>query len=581
MRSLRLTIVALSTFILLYDSSVSQGSTTVMSVERNSLILDHRMGRYTLDTIAVNGGTLHTFRDLEYSSAETGTITLPSESFLVALPSNATPTVEILSAVPHDLGHLRLAPVPRLSFSDDSLHTLIQEFSEIGPYASGVQKLEARVTGIFQWRGYTIARIAVNAFTYDAAAGILTGYSSIRIKVSFATNPSPSFAASDPRFDDLFRSLVVNADQARNWRRGTYEGTSSSSVIDSTQVWFDPSNEYVRIAVREDGLYSLSFEEIAAALNLAGPLLNHGLALFHKGTRSPVIVTGAPDGECNPGDSVVFYARSPEKEAYSDTSVYWLSVSEDSAAGAPVDSVINPSAVDTLKAFRHQIFLEKDNIYFFGNGGLPVNNTTGEAQGEGWYWQRLFANQSTSFSFLLQNPDTSSVPFRLTGRFNSPVQNQAEPTHNLQIRVNGALVGTVIFNQNRDTVFQMDFPPSFVFPGVNTVSIQSVPTVASLNEVYFDWMKVEVQETLTAVSDTLLFEPDPVLAGSVVLFPIEEFTSPQVTVVRLGPDGDIEKIFSGSVTGSGPFTYAFSDTVLSGRRYYAAGAGRYLAAPSF
>jgi hypothetical protein len=247
---------------------------------------------------------------------------------------------------------------------------------------------------------------------------------------------------------------------------------------------------------------------------------------------------------------------------------------------APAGTLLNDQGngipTDTIKSFRHVIRLEKDSIYFFGNGGLPANNTTGEVPGEGWYWRRLFAGQSRSFPFSVFNPDTSVLPLSMSGRFHSPVQGQATPTHNLEVRVNGNLIGSVVFNNNRDTTFSIAFPASIIQQGANSLTITSVATAATLNEIYVDWLGIEVEEQPIAVSDTLILRHDESLIGGVALFSVSGFSTPMITAVRLGPDGQMEKSLTGAVTGTGPYTKAFTDTVLLGRTYFVVGTNRYM-----
>ncbi|MBI4418525.1 MAG: hypothetical protein HY563_07090, partial [Ignavibacteriales bacterium] len=125
------------------------------------------------------------------------------------------------------------------------------------------------------------------------------------------------------------------------------------------------------------------------------------------------------------------------------------------------------------------------------------------------------------------------------------------------------------------TTFSLAFPASLIQQGPNTLAVSSIPTAASLNEIYIDWFGIEVEEKPIAVADSLMIKPDESLSGQVALFPISGFSTPSITAMRLGANGQMEKLIIGSVSGSGPYAITFSDTVLPGRSYVIVGTNRY------
>lgn len=557
--------------LLLPIASYGQGKTVVVRNTQEDLVIHYFPARHVADTVLVNGNPAIYFPEAELTSTDAGKIVFPTESFLVAIPSGGKVTARVLDSEVDEYRNVSVAPIPRLAFSADSLRTLTRIFSEADPAGSAApDEGLVRVSGEFQWRYQRVARIEVRPFRYDALSGSLARVRSLRIQISFSpSKPLRTIHTPDPHFEDAYRSAIVNYEQSKQWRAAA---PSASNVADSTGTWFDPTKTYIKLSVGTDGLYAVPFDQVGGILNNTSPLNAQRLAMYYQGKLMPVDIVGDGDGFFGQGDTLLFYGSrlydaARTLNAYSDTSAYWLSVDNDSTRRSGRDTAVAPSPDRTISGFRHTLRLEKDSIYFFGNGGLPSNNSTEEVKGEGWYWRRLFVNQSTSFSFAAANPDTSAVPFGISGRIHSPVQNQATPTHDLEILLNGVSVGVVVFNQDKDTIFSIPFSAALLQQGNNSVEIRSRPTAAALNEVLIDWIDVTIKEKLISVSDTLFFSGNEAVPGEVALYQVSGFSNSSLSAARIGPDGELEKIFSGSVTGSGPFIFSFTDTVAVGRRY--------------
>lgn len=550
---------------------ISQGKVVSTAIGEEGLLLSFEPGRYRMDQVSIDGQSMLFFPDA--AGVAEGSQGLPVESFLIAVPPGVRPTLEILSEKVRDTRETLLAPIPTVTVSEDSLRTITYDFADPKglPFTTITKP---RIGALIHWRGYTLARVELSPFSYDPTTRILTSYDLIQIRVRFEGRSVPGASYSDRHFDDQFRSMVVNADQARGWRVQTPIGTMASATGDSTRDWFDPLKTYLKMEVARDGLFSLSYSEITSALGVTGPFPLGQVGIFFKGIRFSPLILGGQDGYFGPGDSLVFFGvklrdRNGNADEYSDTSAYWLSLDAEPADPLRTDDGTLAASTDTMHSFRHTVRLEKDSIYFFGNGGIGLNNTSGKVFGEGWYWRRLTANQSRSFSFIVGNPDTTYLPLTLSGRIHSPIHdfNQPDSTHNLALRINGSLVGNILFDKNQDTTFSLPFAASLIQQGNNTLTVTSVPTTASLNEVYIDWLGIEVEEKPVAVSDSLFVTPDSSLANKYVLFSVTGFLSPDIIIIRLDPEGLMEKSITPSVSGPGPYTITFRDTVRSQRAY--------------
>ncbi|MEX2117946.1 MAG: C25 family cysteine peptidase, partial [Bacteroidota bacterium] len=297
--------------------------------------------------------------------------------------------------------------------------------------------------------------------------------------------------------------------------------------------------------------------------------------LFYKGKDIPFQLSDGSDSLFGPGDALEFFG-TPLRDSglvlneYSDTSMFWILFNQAGGLRSASDTVVVPVPDDTVRSFPVTVRMERDSFYFFGNGGILINNQSGKAPGEGWYWKKLLANQTGTVAFTSRNLFTSGNPsYEIRGRLHSPVTNEAMPNHEAEVRLNNTLIGVIQFAGLKDTLFTLAAPAILFNEGENSISIVSKPTAAPVNEIYLDWIEVSTQHELFADNDTLLFNAGTSQAGVVALFQLGGFSSPDISVYRIGPNGGVEKSFRGALQGTGPYSLSFTDTVTAGRNYIA------------
>ncbi|HLA69389.1 MAG TPA: C25 family cysteine peptidase [Bacteroidota bacterium] len=581
---LRTVILALALFcpFLLFG----QGKAVQVSSSDREIIIDYYPSRYNPQSVSVNGQSHFYFPESELTS-KAGEPGLPTESFLIGIPSSGDVKIEMIEEQLSEPGAGRIAAVPTLSVSSDSLHRIERKFTESA--SSGSRSIEAvRVDEVFWWRYQRISRISVRPISFNPSNQTFRNRGRMRFKVSF-TGPSdsPHLAPPEtPRTEELYKSILLNYEQARPWRSPA--ASSAQTALDSTGTWFTPGQEFVKIPIARDGMYRLTYNDLLAAGAVPTSLNLQNADLYYGGQSISFGVTGDVNGIFGSGDTIEFYGSrlfdSPRiLNEFSDTSVYWLTFSG-LGGKRTIDTVVNLTPQDTATYFMSTYRTEKDSFYFFGNGGLPTNNQPAKVFGEGWYWKRLLANQTAIVPWTsLYFHKTGNPSYTVRGRLLSPVNNNppAAPEHSITVRVNGTSIGTVLFDDNRDTVFALTASSSLFVEGSNTVSLQSNPTSAPLNEVFLDWIEIECLKSLTADSDTLEFSADHLTPGGIGLFEVGGFSNADIQVYRIGPFGDLERLFRGIISGSSPFSISFTDTVQAGKKYLAVTGAKKIVPPLF
>src|SRR3990172_1708384 len=154
---LRTVILALALFcpFLLFG----QGKAVQVSSSDREIIIDYYPSRYNPQSVSVNGQSHFYFPESELTS-KAGEPGLPTESFLIGIPSLGDVKIEMIEEQLSEPGAGRIAAVPTLSVSSDSLHRIERKFTESGHGGSWFTEA-VRVDEVFWWRYQRIARISV------------------------------------------------------------------------------------------------------------------------------------------------------------------------------------------------------------------------------------------------------------------------------------------------------------------------------------------------------------------------------------------------------------------------------------
>ncbi len=252
-----------------------------------------------------------------------------------------------------------------------------------------------------------------------------------------------------------------------------------------------------------------------------------------------------------------------DPDPHTDTAWTWLIPGLSAAPHIPRDPVV--LVADTNVTVPAQtIRWERDSVYYYGDRGLPYNNSTEETSGEGWYWTRLTAGSSVSASVVLPRFALSTEPSSLRLRLHSSSAASATPTHALILSVNGQRLDTLKWNGYQTLVKSVVVPTALLVRGANTIRLQSLATAATVNEVYVDWFELTAPQSLNASGSSLKFTPPSGLLGRLAQFDVEGSANDSMVVFGIRTDGSIERWPRVQWNGT---VWQFTDTVVSGRSY--------------
>ena len=548
----------------------------------NELVFQILPKAYANLPLQVGGKLMEGFEaTLSGSSSEPGKPDLPVEGYLLGVPPGKQPVVEIIeSKFAIDEGK-EVAPAPSHTFTSEGEavpqykvdQAFYESFNQFYPVTS------VEIGDVVQLRDLRVARVIVHPLQYNPVTKQLRRFTHLKLKVSFKQQPAPQgkiqlawmpVTGPDPYFEPLYKDLVINYNDAWNWR-GRSVSTLGSNVTDSTGTWFQTGRTYYRIPVAADGIYRLSYNTLLSyGINLTMKD-NSTAALYYQGQSQPLVMQTQ---DLLPQNWYIeFYAQrrygtNSGFDPYCDTSMYWLTWN-DSRPHRFID-VSAPSlpSVDSVRWYIETLHQEKDLNYFFGVTQDDIENTD-EVSGEGWYWKDFNPDTSRSFVFLVDSVQRlTGTPVQLHARFYGMTTCTTSwcrfaSRHSAQLKLNRVLIGTISWTDNAEAIFNGSLPDSILRVGNDTLLITSTsPKDSNNSEFYLDWFEVKYPRPIRALNGVVKFT-SPFSSGQDTLaFVVKGISRDSASVYDLTYGRRVLTLAS-----YGSQALAFSDTASAPKTY--------------
>jgi len=430
----------------------------------------------------------------------------------------------------------------------------------------------AEVSGDYVLRQQRIVGISSYPVQYDVSAGELVVYETLKVHVGFTggTAARGSFPNESEAYEELLQGELLNYGQALSFRsaeRVTPPATDDSVKADAqlnggTEDWTPPDPGW-RVKVRADGMYRLTYEEMAAAGLPVTTLESATLQLFHFGQEVAIKEDLGSDGVWGAGDFIVFYGQAIQSK-YTADSIYWLTYGK--AAGLRMALVDGTPENGTVAAtFQAHLHLEESTLY--------LSDISEMGEREHFVWVRLFPNPNPAtwtYSFTLPSPTSSPAMLRIA--FYGGIDVAANPDHHLQVSLNGGLLdvpeANILFNGRSWYIAEIPVPADLLLasPAVNILSISDPQDLGvGYDIVYMDWFALDYQNNLISQADKLQFSFPTVGTWR---FPVSGFSSDQVRVYDLTTPSSPAMITGSTINGSGPYTAEFEATTSSSAAYW-------------
>jgi hypothetical protein len=407
-------------------------------------------------------------------------------------------------------------------------------------------------------RDLRVARLGLNPFRYNPSRQELEVIRHLVVEVRFENATAGGTVLSDS-WDPILEQAVINADVARAWRGLHQEITLAASNPPATT----PGS--FKVEVDADGLYQLTYEDLAAAGFPTGTTDPRNLHLLLAGQESAVRIEGEADGRLDPDDRLLFYGQAAQSR-YTGVNVYWLV--EDGTPGLRMAqrNVAPQSGFPSAPTYRATTHVEENHLY---DPAYP------EANGDHWYWADLDFLQTDCpdaaqiFGFGL--PSLSSLSEAATLR--TSLQAYTLGTHHLTVWLNGQPLGDLIWSGTTRQESTFSFQSSLLESGQNELRLENgdcpppPPPSPSPNGTYFNYFEVSYPADLTAVGDVLDFYGQ---AGD-WQYELAGFSASGVALLDITDAAAPDYLAGGSVEPG--YRLVFADSAGQPRRYLAQGQG--------
>ena len=253
--------------------------------------------------------------------------------------------------------------------------------------------------------------------------------------------------------------------------------------------WINYNQEYYRIAIHEDGLYKISYQELQAAGVPVGSIDPRNIQVFHNGEEQHIYIKGeSGTGIFDPGGHIEFYGKrnrgeldliffdnpqsqvNPDYSFYSDTSSYFLTWNN-STSNRRIN-YLEDLDFSAYIEFAPNYCYRKIRTNYTGTfywGSSRALFTSGEG-----YFDNLVITETTSRTKTIQVPNlfqsSAAVELELAVVGVPASSITSNVPHHLKVQINGNLLIDATYNGYQFVRRQLSIPSadlgssiSFVF----------------------------------------------------------------------------------------------------------------------
>ncbi|MDZ7372178.1 MAG: hypothetical protein ONB12_13535, partial [candidate division KSB1 bacterium] len=260
---------------------------------------------------------------------ELGGPRLPIKNALVGLPIEGEAQIQVIEDETETLTNLLLAPTPRLERTEIGFREIYEMNPQHYQASAPTFSEPIRLDEPYWFRDQRVAALRIFPVSYVPSRREAVVHKRMVIRIDFpATNDLPVALTSDD--ESLYRSLLLNYEQARPWRRQTSPTLRRPAMNQfAGDNWFKIVISAKNTPNRE-GIYKLTgaaLKQVVGSATLASidpatiQLFNNGgkpistqvvLAKNDTLIETPIAVVGGEDGRFDESDYILFYGRSVE-----------------------------------------------------------------------------------------------------------------------------------------------------------------------------------------------------------------------------------------------------------------------------
>jgi hypothetical protein len=437
------------------------------------------------------------------------------------------------------------APIPIVDPDDTLAEPTYRAATPVAAPATGNLLPGEVITldGVGYQRDRRIARVTLHPLLADLTARRALAYRSITVRVDFTGGKAATRARPDPWFEGKSDFLVLNRATAASL--GTaIDPTVRPAVKSGNNAAKGPA---VKVYVKTRGLYRLTPTTFSGLGISPATIDPRTLRVRVNGSEVAVYVSGEGDGTFDSGDALVFHGEPVTDSIYTSQNVYWVTWGEGVGSRAATRSA-TPSGSAPLASYFPWSEATESNAMWWSATPDWTNHDT-------WFWSRLTAPQTVSYTVSAPSPAAGSLTATLHTVWQGNSDTTTNPDHHTVTRINGTTVQDQTWDGQLDFTITATFSQSLLSSGgSNTLQIQ-LPndTGSTVDKQYFNRAVIDYYRQYASSGGGLRF-----CAPTSATYEMRVTGLPDATPLAFdvtNPNA-IVRLTGGTVSGSGPYTLA-------------------------
>lgn len=382
-----------------------------------------------------------------------------------------------------------------------------------------------RIAGVF---GLSLALVGMLLFTLGGTDQIAEAAPVQNISARASQGPSTSVDAAP---EEAVSTLV------------------SAPAASLAIPWTPPANAY-RVTVKDDGLYSMSYDFLQQAGLPVDTLKPATLRMYFMGQEIPIQVLGEEDGQFNTGDQIVFYGRNVDtlfyeglfaSNKYVNELVYFLAYGS-GINGLRMATVDGTPAGATPQTVTLAHILNETNYWYFSQ--YPPQPISG---GDHFFGQWIQARRNRVASFNVPF-SAANVDNTRAGHLEMTFQGYADGPHYIRLYLNNTQIysGTDGWKDFGDHAVSIPITPGLFINGSNIIKVDLVNLMErSYDKIYINWTQIDFPRQLVAQGDNLSIRSVPTGTWT---FAASGFSSNDVGIYDVSDPFNVRRIINGTGT---------------------------------
>ena len=541
---------------------------SLVSTNEQSIVLEFSPPEYQLKEETAENQECQSVEIEGYAETDQpGWPRLPVKGAMLGIPPSAAPAVTILSAEFVDIsGAFDLCPVKspilehnldQVNFTDWEVQRDQQAYAQDQFFPEKPAVLDS--TAFI--RSQQVAQLAFYPFQYNPARKTLRYYQRIRIRLDFEDGQGAVQGAGTEEttmdegpFEKVLEASLLNYQQARSWR----VRPETSTVASPAHPQNPPGQPAYKISVDRDGIYQVSYADLAEAELPVDTIDPRTFQIFNQGEQIALHILGEQDGTFDPGDYLLFYGEKVNTR-YTDVNVYWLYWGE--ASGLRMGSLDgSPGGGNVSESFWNTYHLEGNLLY--------LSNFTSGEQDDHWYWGNYLLYSTGA-------PVTQEIPFNIS-HIAAPsadivvrgalLSNYAVPHTHVKIYLNDHLIDDAYWPSQTEYFFAVMVPAGYLLEGSNILKLEA-PMDGGIQRLIVppNWFEIEYASQYTADNNLLYFNAE---GGTVDEYQVNGYSNAEIVGFDITDPRNPLRIENAVVQPqAGSYTYKFKHAITDQHHY--------------